>query len=182
MRIKFYNTLKIQFVERDSMQKSFFRSGLTRLARMDWRSFRPSRPLTVAACLEGAHENKRFFAGWPLPRVRFCSRGLLTAIFREIAEGTDPGNRLAPDHGPVLSSRRELQAKATMETKVRLEPFVQYSVVSLWANAIECARLTADKARRRSCALFDDFLPGRLEPVLLRAVPRGRFDLRRIAL
>ena len=38
---------------------------------------------------------------------------------------------------------------------------VQYSVVSLWLNAIECARLRGDKEREEKLVrLFDDFLPG----------------------
>ena len=38
---------------------------------------------------------------------------------------------------------------------------VQYSVVSLWVNAIECARLRGDKEREETLVrLFDDFLPG----------------------
>ena len=38
---------------------------------------------------------------------------------------------------------------------------VQYSVVSLWLNAIECARLRGDKDREEKLVrLFDDFLPG----------------------
>ena len=37
---------------------------------------------------------------------------------------------------------------------------VQYSVVSLWANAIKCAQLTGDALRKgRLIALFKDFLP-----------------------
>lgn len=38
---------------------------------------------------------------------------------------------------------------------------VQYSVVSIWANALECARLTGDKVREEKLIrLYDDFLPG----------------------
>ena len=38
---------------------------------------------------------------------------------------------------------------------------VQYSVVSLWVNAIECARLRGDKEREEKLVrLFDDCLPG----------------------
>jgi len=38
---------------------------------------------------------------------------------------------------------------------------VQFSVVSLWMNAIACARLTGDEYRvNRLVRLFDDFLPG----------------------
>ena len=38
---------------------------------------------------------------------------------------------------------------------------VQYSVCSLWANAIECARITGDTNREeRLIRLYDDFLPG----------------------
>ena len=38
---------------------------------------------------------------------------------------------------------------------------VQYSVISLWVNAIECARLRGDREREEKLVrLFDDFLPG----------------------
>jgi len=38
---------------------------------------------------------------------------------------------------------------------------VQYSVVSIWVNALECARLNGDKAREEKLIrLYDDFLPG----------------------
>ena len=40
------------------------------------------------------------------------------------------------------------------------DKMVQYSVVSLWVNAIECARLTGDEGRKnRLVRLFDDFRP-----------------------
>jgi hypothetical protein len=38
---------------------------------------------------------------------------------------------------------------------------VQYSVVSIWVNALECARLRGDKAmEEKLIRLYDDFLPG----------------------
>ena len=42
-----------------------------------------------------------------------------------------------------------------------LGKFVQYSVVSLWVNALECARLAGDRTREEKLVrLYDDFLPG----------------------
>ena len=47
---------------------------------------------------------------------------------------------------------------------------VQYSVVSLWVNALECAKMRGDKEREEKLVrLYDDFLPGgRLNAVCSR--------------
>ncbi len=88
----------------------------------------------------------------------------LAPHFRDMPEGTDPGTVSRRITDQFLSSRPENYRPRGYHGNEGYgwNRAVQYSVVSLWVNALACARLDGDKAREaKLIRLFDDFLPGR---------------------
>ena len=87
----------------------------------------------------------------------------LKDAFASLPEGTDPATVSRRITDQFLTTRPENYKPAGYHGNggYGWDRIVQYSVVSLWVNAIECARLTGDGYReRRLVRLFDDFLPG----------------------
>jgi len=87
----------------------------------------------------------------------------LAAHFRELPEGMDPGTISRRITDQFLTSRPENYRPRGYHGNEGYgwNRIVQYSLVSLWVNAIECARLEGDKMREAKLVrLFDDFLPG----------------------
>ena len=90
-------------------------------------------------------------------------KGKLAQWFEGLPEGTDPATISRRVTDQVLTTRPENYKPAGYygNKGYGWNRIVQYSVVSLWMNAIECARLTGDEYRvGRLVRLFDDFLPG----------------------
>ena len=88
----------------------------------------------------------------------------LNAYFKNLPEGTDPGTISRRITDQFLSSRPENYRPKGYHGNEGYgwNRAVQYSVVSLWVNAIECARLDGDAAREaKLIRLFEDFLPGK---------------------
>ena len=88
----------------------------------------------------------------------------LTPFFKDLPVGKDPGTISRRITDQFLSSRPENYRPRGYHGNEGYgwNRAVQYSVVSLWVNAIECARLAGDKAREAKLVkLFDDFLPGK---------------------
>ena len=73
----------------------------------------------------------------------------LNAYFKNLPEGTDPGTISRRITDQFLSSRPENYRPKGYHGNEGYgwNRAVQYSVVSLWVNAIECARLDGDAAR-----------------------------------
>ncbi len=87
----------------------------------------------------------------------------LAPYFRNLPEGTDPGTVSRRITDQFLSSRPENYRPRGYHGNEGYgwNRAVQYSVVSLWVNALACARLDGDKAREEKLVrLFDAFLPG----------------------
>ncbi len=87
----------------------------------------------------------------------------LAPYFANLPEGMDPGTISRRITDQFLSSRPENYRPKGYHGNEGYgwNRAVQYSVVSLWVNALACARLDGDKAREeRLVRLFDDFLPG----------------------
>ena len=111
--------------------------------------------------------------------------GITMCLF--VAACTGIGNRAPVSDGPFAglpeAARPEVVSRRISEQFLRTRPelycppgykgngycnegygggrHVQYSVVSIWANAIACARLRGDDAMiERLVRLYDDFLPG----------------------
>jgi|GEM_PF-644003 len=127
------------------MQKRLIRDGLARGLKVRMNTSRFLAGVAVAAACASVHG------------------GALTASFEKLPEGTDPGTISRRITDQFLSSRPEnYKPKGYFGNEgYGWNRSVQYSVVSLWANAIECARLAGDKAREEKLVrLFDDFLPG----------------------
>ncbi len=88
----------------------------------------------------------------------------LSSYFKDLPAGKDPGTISRRITDQFLSSRPEKYRPRGYHGNNGYGggKHVQYSVVSLWVNAIECARLAGDKAREAKLTkLFDDFLPGK---------------------
>ena len=103
--------------------------------------------------------------------IAFCSlvgvsvtfAGELERYFGNLPEGTDPGTVSRRIADQFLTTRPENYFPAGYHGNngYGWNRAVQYSVVSLWLNAIECAHLDGDANREaRLVRLFDDFLPG----------------------
>ncbi len=93
-----------------------------------------------------------------------CSAGVLPAYFKGLPAGYDPGTISRRITDQFLSSRPENYRPKGYHGNEGYgwNRAVQYSVVSLWLNAIACARLNGDTAREAALVkMFDDFLPGR---------------------
>ncbi|MGN0846559.1 MAG: DUF4861 family protein [Kiritimatiellia bacterium] len=94
-----------------------------------------------------------------------CGAGSpLAPFFTNLPEGMDPGTISRRITDQFLSSRPENYRPKGYHGNEGYgwNRSVQYSVISLWVNAITCARLDGDAAREaRLIRLFDDFLPGR---------------------
>ena len=89
--------------------------------------------------------------------------GTLEAYFEGLPEGCDPATISRRVTDQFLTTRPENYKPAGYfgNNGYGWNRIVQYSVVSLWLNAIECANLTGDTYRKeRLIRLFDDFLPG----------------------
>lgn len=87
----------------------------------------------------------------------------LAAYFENLPEGMDPGTISRRITDQFLTSRPENYRPAGYHGNEGYgwNRSVQYSVVSLWVNALACARLDGDEARvTKLVKLFDDFLPG----------------------
>ncbi len=96
-------------------------------------------------------------------QVVCAAQSPLAPYFRGLPEGTDPGTVSRRITDQFLSSRPENYRPRGYHGNEGYgwNKAVQYSVVSLWLNAIECARLVGDRAREeRLVRLFDAFLPG----------------------
>ncbi len=96
--------------------------------------------------------------------VAFGAGSPLAPYFTDLPTGTDPGTISRRITDQFLSSRPENYRPKGYHGNEGYgwNKSVQYSVVSLWVNAIACARLDGDKAREEKLIrLFDDFLPGR---------------------
>ena len=92
-----------------------------------------------------------------------CADGALSKWFTDLPAGTDPATISRRVTDQFLTTRPENYKPAGYygNKGYGWNRIVQYSVVSLWMNAIECARLTGDEYRvGRLVRLFDDFLPG----------------------
>ncbi len=90
--------------------------------------------------------------------------GTVGKYFEELPEGCDPATVSRKVTDQFLSTRPENYHPAGYHgnSGYGWNRIVQYSVVSLWINAIECARLEGDKRREELLVrLYDDFLPGR---------------------
>ena len=88
----------------------------------------------------------------------------LVPYFKGLPAGMDPGTISRRVTDQFLSSRPENYRPKGYHGNEGYgwNRAVQYSVVSLWLNAISCARLTGDKLRETALVkMFDDFLPGR---------------------
>ena len=88
----------------------------------------------------------------------------LATYFKGLPAGMDPGTISRRVTDQFLSSRPENYRPKGYHGNEGYgwNRAVQYSVVSLWLNAISCARLVGDKAREAQLVkMFDDFLPGR---------------------
>ena len=88
----------------------------------------------------------------------------LAPYFSNLPEGTDPGTVSRRVTDQFLSTRPENYRPKGYHGNEGYgwNRSVQYSVVSLWVNALACARLDGDRAREaKLIRLFDDFLPGR---------------------
>ena len=89
--------------------------------------------------------------------------GRLAKWFDSLPECTDPATISRRVTDQFLTTRPENYKPAGYHGNngYGWNRIVQYSVVSLWMNAIACARLTNDDYRTdRLVRLFDDFLPG----------------------
>ena len=89
--------------------------------------------------------------------------GRLCSYFDNLSEGTDPATISRRVTDQFLTTRPENYRPAGYHGNEGYgwDRIVQYSVVSLWMNAIECAQMTGDEYRmKRLVRLFDDFLPG----------------------
>lgn len=98
-----------------------------------------------------------------LPAVCMAQPGRLAPYFGDLPAGTDPATISRRVTDQFLTTRPENYKPAGYHGNngYGWNRIVQYSVVSLWVNAIECARLTGDEYReKRLVRLFDDFLPG----------------------
>ena len=75
--------------------------------------------------------------------------GRLAKWFRDLPEGTDPATISRRVTDQFLTTRPENYKPAGYygNKGYGWNRIVQYSVVSLWMNAIECARLTGDEYR-----------------------------------
>lgn len=97
--------------------------------------------------------------------VAVCGAGSpLAPYFSNLPEGTDPGTVSRRVTDQFLSTRPENYRPKGYHGNEGYgwNRSVQYSVVSLWVNALACARLDGDRAREaKLIRLFDDFLPGR---------------------
>ena len=97
--------------------------------------------------------------------VAVCGAGSpLAPYFSNLPEGTDPGTVSRRVMDQFLSTRPENYRPKGYHGNEGYgwNRSVQYSVVSLWVNALACARLDGDRAREaKLIRLFDDFLPGR---------------------
>ena len=92
-----------------------------------------------------------------------CADGELSKWFTDLPAGTDPATISRRVTDQFLTTRPENYKPAGYygNKGYGWNRIVQYSVVSLWMNAIACARLTDDEYRvNRLVRLFDDFLPG----------------------
>ena len=93
----------------------------------------------------------------------FASPSPLAPYFENLPEGADPAtvSRSIADQFMTTRPENYMPAGYHGNNGYGWNRIVQYSVVSLWMNAIECARLTDDAYRtERLVRLFDDFLPG----------------------
>ena len=93
----------------------------------------------------------------------FAAPGTLAPYFENLPAGTDPATISRRVTDQFLTTRPENYKPAGYygNKGYGWNRIVQYSVVSLWMNAIACARLTDDEYRvKRLVRLFDDFLPG----------------------
>ena len=92
-----------------------------------------------------------------------CADGELSKWFTDLPAGTDPATISRRVTDQFLTTRPENYKPVGYygNKGYGWNRIVQYSVVSLWMNAIACARLTDDEYRvNRLVRLFDDFLPG----------------------
>lgn len=92
-----------------------------------------------------------------------ASQAALAPYFENLPEGTDPATVSRRVTDQFLTTRPENYKPAGYRGNngYGWNRIVQYSVVSLWMNALECASLTDDDYRKkRLIRLFDDFLPG----------------------
>ena len=108
-------------------------------------------------------KSKTLFAAAVVVASLFADAGVLGEYFRNLPEGTDPATISRRITDQFLSSRPENYRPAGYHGNEGYgwNRHVQYSVISLWVNAIECARLAGDKVREEKLVrLFDDFLPG----------------------
>ena len=95
--------------------------------------------------------------------VAVYADGVLAKWFDNLPEGTDPAtiSRRVTDQSLTTRPENYKPAGYYGNKGYGWNRIVQYSVVSLWMNAIACARLTDDEYRvKRLVRLFDDFLPG----------------------
>ena len=102
-----------------------------------------------------------FAAGMSVAGV--AGEGRLSEYFGNLPEGTDPATISRRVTDQFLTTRPENYKPAGYHGNngYGWNRIVQYSVVSLWMNAIECAQMTGDEYRmKRLVRLFDDFLPG----------------------
>ncbi len=98
-----------------------------------------------------------------VPMMAAAGEGRLAEYFKGLPEGTDPATISRRVTDQFLTTRPDNYKPAGYHGNngYGFNRLVQHPVVSLWMNAMECAKLTDDECRmKRLVRLFDDFLPG----------------------
>ena len=114
---------------------------------------------------------KKTWVAWGIAGLWLCGAavaahgegGKLALYFNDLQEGSDPATISRRVTDQFLTTRPENYKPAGYHGNngYGWNRIVQYSVVSLWMNAIACAQMTGDEYRmKRLVRLFDDFLPG----------------------